>query len=190
MNNLDDSTLLQQIAAADSTALGLLYDRYGRLIYSISFQIVNDAILAEEVTQDVFVQVWKKASTYDSTQGKVTTWLISIARNRTIDQLRRRKIRPESRSVAWDDCCEDNADSSIPIELGVIDTERRTVLLTALSALPTDQREALSLAYFNGMTQQEIADTLHQPLGTIKTRIRLALQKLRTTIESQPIRNE
>ena len=182
MKGQDDALLLQRIAGEDQSALGILYDQYGRLIYSIAVQILSDDVLAEEVTQDVFIQVWKKAATYDSSQGKVLTWLASIARHRAIDQFRHRRIRPEGRSVAWEDCCEDQSDSSLSIEPGMLDQETRQQIQQALASLPKDQREALSLAYFNGLTQQQIADHLGEPLGTIKTRVRLALQKMRSML--------
>lgn len=190
MNVLEDPLLLQRIAHQDQSALGILYDQYGRLIFSIACQILTDEVLAEEVTQDVFLQVWKKAETYNATQGKVLTWLSSIARHRAIDMLRRRSIRPEGRSVAWEDCCEDRMDDSLAVEPGMMDSETRLHLLQALAGLPPDQREALSLAYFNGLTQQEIAFRLHEPLGTVKTRIRLALIKLRGILDPASIKNE
>ena len=183
----DDAFLLQRIAQEDQISLGILYDQYGRLIYSIAWQILGDSSLAEEVTQDVFIQVWKKANTYDSSQGKVLTWLTSIARHRAIDIFRQRKIRPEGRSIAWEDCCEDHQDDSAEIERGMLNFEARKQLQEALSTLPKDQREALSLAYFNGLTQQEIAAQLNEPLGTIKTRVRLALLKLRAILDPDRI---
>lgn len=190
MNAYDDPLLLQRIAREDQSALGILYDQYGRLIYSIACQILSDEVLAEEVTQDVFIQVWKKADTYNAAQGKVLTWLASIARHRAIDMLRRRSIRPEGRSIAWEDCCEDHIDDSLAVEPGLMDSETRQQLRLALASLPADQREALSLAYFNGLTQQEISAHLHEPLGTVKTRIRLALIKLRTVLDPSRIKNE
>ena len=190
MNATEDPLLFQKIARKDQEALGVLYDQYGRLIFSIACQILSDEVLAEEVTQDVFLQVWKKAESYNPAQGKVITWLTSIARHRAIDMLRRRNIRPEGRSIAWDECCDDHMDDSLAVEPGMIDSESRLHLLQALTGLPPDQREALSLAYFNGLTQQEIAIRLHEPLGTVKTRIRLALIKLRGVLDPMKIKNE
>jgi RNA polymerase sigma-70 factor, ECF subfamily len=186
----NDPLLLQRIAREDQVALGILYDQYGRLIFSIACQILSDDVLAEEVTQDVFIQVWNKADTYNVAQGKVLTWLTSIARHRAIDMLRRRNIRPEGRSVAWEECCEDHLDDSLAVEPGLIDSEARQQLLQALASLPNDQREVLSLAYFNGMTQQEISAHLHEPLGTVKTRIRLALIKLRGVLDPTRVSHE
>ena len=190
MNANEEPLLLQRIAREDQTALGILYDQYGRLIFSIACQILGDDVLAEEVTQDVFLQVWKKAESYNAVQGKVITRLTSIARHRAIDMLRRRNIRPEGRSVAWEECCEDHMDDALAVEPGLIDSESRQHLLQALAGLPQDQREALSLAYFNGLTQQEIASHLQEPLGTVKTRIRLALIKLRGVLDPARVKND
>ncbi len=189
MSAQEDVLLLQRIAREDQTALGALYDLYGRLIYSIAYHVLSDEALAEEVTQDVFIQVWKKAALYDPGQGKVLTWLSSITRHRAIDMFRRRRVRPEGRSIAWEDCCEDQIDESLSVEPGVVDTEARKQIQKALSALPKDQREALSLAYFNGLTQQEIAQQLKEPLGTVKTRVRLALIKLRAVLDPDLVRS-
>jgi len=100
---LDDASLIQLIALNHTDALSALYDRYGRLVYSIAFNSIGDQGVAEDVVQDVFTQVWKKANTYDARIAKVSTWLISITRNRTIDEFRRGKIRPEKTSVSWED---------------------------------------------------------------------------------------
>jgi RNA polymerase sigma-70 factor, ECF subfamily len=181
---VEDGVLLDRITRQDTAALAQLYDRYGRLVFSIACQILSDESLAEEVTQDVFVQIWNKAATYEAAQGKVLTWLSSIARHRAIDQFRRRKVRPEGSSVAWDNCCDDSGDDTLDVEPKILSGEQRRQLVNALLTLPTDQREALALAYFKGLTQQEIATHLREPLGTIKTRIRLALQKLRSVMEA------
>jgi RNA polymerase sigma-70 factor (ECF subfamily) len=184
MAPIPDSFLIERITHQDTTALSELYDRYGRLVFSIALRILGDAETAEEITQDVFVLVWQKASSFDHAQGKLMTWIASIARNRSIDQLRRVRIRPEGYSIAWEDCCAEDADEQPGIENGVMDNHQRLLLIKSVNALPQDQREALSLAFFYGMTQQEISDKLNQPLGTVKTRIRLGLQKLRAVITS------
>lgn len=185
INQTEDLILLERITQLDDTALAQLYDRYGRLVFSIACQILADESLAEEVTQDVFVQIWKKALTYEPAQGKVLTWMSSITRHRAIDQIRRRRIRPEGSSIAWEDCCEENGDDTLDVEPKILSSEQRRQLIGALNTLPAEQREALALAYFKGFTQQEIALQLGEPLGTVKTRIRLALQKLRAVLESE-----
>jgi RNA polymerase sigma-70 factor (ECF subfamily) len=181
--SIQDAHLIHRITNADSAALSELYDRYSRLIFSIAFHILGDSAVAEEVTQDVFVLVWNKAATFDPEQGKVLTWLTSVTRHRAIDHYRRLKVRPEGHSVGWEECCDENSEDGQSVEPDLITHEQRSMLMKSLAILPPDQREALTLAYFHGLTQQEIAAKLDQPLGTIKTRIRLALQKLRSTMD-------
>jgi RNA polymerase sigma-70 factor (ECF subfamily) len=175
---MDDVTLIRDIAQAKPEALGRLYDRYSRLVFSLAYAIIADRAVAEEITQDVFVRVWQRAITYHPEQAQVSTWLTAITRHHAIDVLRRRNARPEANSVGWDDLppqalaahdLEDHAEQSL---LG----ER---LRAALADLPADQQQALTLAFLHGYTQQQIAELLRQPLGTIKTRIRAAMQKLR-----------
>lgn len=178
-----DAAILLRIDRRDPKALGDLYTRYSRLVFSIALKILNSSESAEEVTQDVFLQVWHKASSYDPVQGKFSTWISSIARNRAIDHYRRLQVRPESSSIAWEDCCEDNPGDNREIEPTIISSNQRHTLIDAIQTLPEDQQKALSLAYFAGMTQQEISDHLQVPLGTVKTRIRLALQKLRAALD-------
>jgi RNA polymerase sigma-70 factor, ECF subfamily len=181
MDQTEDIFYLQRIAEGDSNALADFYDRYCRLVYSVAFQVLGDAQQAEEVVQDVYIQVWNKADTYDPSQGKVTTWITSITRHRAIDHYRRIDVRAEGHSVSWDDCCTESPDDDGQIEPDMIHSEQRRMVIQALSELPADQKAAIALVYFRGMTQQEIASHLNEPLGTIKTRIRLGLQKLRAS---------
>lgn len=182
MESIPEFLLLQRIARGDAQALAEFYDRFSRLAFSIALQILQNSAEAEEVTQDVFIQVWNKAATYDAAQGRVLTWFSSIARHRAIDQLRRRKVRPEGNSVGWDEYCLDQGENNPGVEQGLISSQQREVVRAALLELPSEQREALALAYFQGLSQQEIADQLHQPLGTVKTRIRLGMMKLRSAL--------
>ncbi len=163
-------------------AISDLYDRYGRLVFSLAVHIVGDAAVAEEVTQDVFVQVWNKAGTFRPESGKVITWLSSVARYRAIDVLRRQKVHPEGLPVNLEDgfSFEEDQDADVELEVEIL-IERQRVR-RALQQLPADQCKALTLAYFQGLTQQEISDLLNEPLGTVKTRIRLAMQKLKQTL--------
>lgn len=177
---LDDEALIRLIAHSKTEALSVLYDRYGRLVFSLAIHIVGDQATAEEITQDVFFRIWEKASTYRVEQAKVSTWLTSITRYRAIDILRQRGVRPEQNSVDWAE------DTLSMLPAGADDPEDATELSMeqkriqkALANLPEDQRQAVALAYFQGMTHTEIAETLKVPLGTVKTRIRLAMQKLR-----------
>ncbi len=175
----DDESLIRFITQGQSAALGLLYDRYGRLVFSLAFQVTNDAGVAEEITQEVFLQIWNKAGTYQAAQGKVTTWITSVARHRAIDSLRRRGARPEGHQVDF----EDNEAPELVDPKGVEDqvefSQRSQAVRRAMAQLPKEQQKALALAYFKGLTHQEIAEQTGEPLGTVKTRIRLAMLKLK-----------
>jgi RNA polymerase sigma-70 factor, ECF subfamily len=179
----DDERLILGIAAAQTEALAVLYDRYGRLVFSLAVRVLNDEGLAEEVTQDVFTQCWNKAGQYRSEQGKVITWLTSMARNRSIDLLRRRSVRPEGHQVGWADGTSPDLPDPLDVEATVEVDQDRHRLLAAIAALPEEQKRVLALSYYQGMSHQEISTELGEPLGTVKTRLRLAMQKLRQTLE-------
>jgi RNA polymerase sigma-70 factor, ECF subfamily len=181
----DDEELIRLITQLREEALAQLYDRYNRLVFSLALAIVNDRATAEEITLDVFMRVWQKADSYRSDQAKVSTWLTHIARHHAIDVLRRRSVRPDQYAVDWEDAIPDPVSPEHnPQEFAEISQQRERVQ-AALAQLPADQRQALTLAYFNGYTQRQIAEVLKQPLGTIKTRLRLALQKLRDFLRDE-----
>lgn len=180
---MDDYGLLRMIATAEAAALNALYERYGRLVYSLALYILNDPAAAEEVTQDVFVQVWNKADTYQPEQGKVVTWLTSVARYRAIDVLRRTNVRPEGHLAELDDGAGFELRDDMHVEALVEQNQERSQVIAALGQLPPEQRRALAYAYFLGYSHQQIADLLGEPLGTVKTRIRLAMQKLRQLLK-------
>lgn len=188
-STFDDTVLLRQIARAQADALSVLYDRYHRLVFSLAYNVVGDSATAEEITLDVFTQVWQKAATYRVDRAKVSTWLTSITRYRAIDELRRRGSRVEQRSVAWDDLTVAAEPTVSGPEVVVEFSMQRQKVRAAVAQLPEEQKEALGLAYFRGFSHTEIAEQLGQPLGTVKTRIRLALQKLRQLLEDEnPVR--
>jgi RNA polymerase sigma-70 factor, ECF subfamily len=180
-----DETLIGLIAQSQEQALAQLYDRYHRLIFSLALAIVTDRDTAEEVTLDVFMRVWQKAGTYRVDQAKVSTWLTHIARHHAIDVLRRRAVRVDQSAVHWEDgfshveSSQPNPQESAELSL------RRERIQSALAQLPDEQKQALTLAYFGGYTQSQIAEILRQPLGTIKTRLRLAMQKLREFLSDE-----
>ncbi len=181
---LNDETLMRLIAQAQENALGELYDRYSRLVYSMALNSVGEPALAEEITQDVFLRIWNKATTYQAEQGKVMTWIASITRYRSIDMLRRLKVRPEGNRSAWVEEDDEPFESIDPIDIEeqVELNQRSENIRKAIAELPKDQSQALTLAFFNGYSHAEIAQILNEPLGTVKTRIRLAMQKLRQTL--------
>jgi RNA polymerase sigma-70 factor (ECF subfamily) len=188
-SGLDDESLLRLIAFAKTAALAEFYDRYSRLVYSLAMFILNDGESAEEVTQDVFMRIWEKAETYRSEQAKVSTWLTSITRNRAIDILRRQRARPEGHRVGLgEEAFEAMVAADLPEpEEAVVEILQARKVRVAISTLPQDQRRALALAYFGGYSHTEIAAVLGEPLGTVKTRIRMAMQKLRSMLEEDSL---
>lgn len=185
MKELDDASLIGLIAQADMDAFGELYDRYNRLVFSIAYAVVGDHATAEEITLDVFVHVWQRAKTYRSERAKVSTWLVAITRHQAIDILRWQKSRPEiQHSVEWDETMMGNENQpSDPQEQVELSLQRKKVR-EALARLPESQRKALALAYFQDYSHVQIAEALKEPLGTIKTRIRTAMQKLRQMLDA------
>ena len=189
LTKLDDATLIRLIVRADADALSELYDRYSRLVFGLALSTVGDHGAAEEITLDVFTRVWEKASTYRGEHGRVTTWLTSIARHRSIDILRRRGARAEAQSIEWTELMPEAEPSVNGPEEAVELRMQRQRLRAALAQLPPEQRQVLTLAYFRGYTHSEIAEALGQPLGTVKTRIRLAMQKLRESLQEGPVQS-
>jgi len=181
---LTDLELLAQISKQDREALATLYDRYGRRVFALAVRILNDPVGSEEVTQDVFMSVWRRGASYTSKKGKFTTWMFSIAHNRTIDELRKRR-RDRSRE---NDDIEDHYDlksSDIsPADAAVAQSEYAKVK-AAMDKLPEEQKSVVELSYFKGLTQTEIATKSGQSLGTGKTRMRLALKKLRVALSAE-----
>jgi len=163
---------MRRILDGDETALGTLYDRYGSLVYSVANRILRDSGAAEEVLQDIFHQVWRMAARFDFHRGPLTAWLLVMARNRSIDRLRQR--RPESDIencvIASGTDLRDETERSLVIEK----------VRLVMNEMSPDQRTAIELAFFQGLTHTEIAEKTGEPLGTIKTRIRSGLQMLRT----------
>lgn len=187
-SKFDDETLMRLITQRKSEALGVLYDRYGRLVYSVSYQATSHAELAEEVTQDTFLRVWQSAASFDPRQGRLVPWLTRIARNRAIDHYRRQQARMEGHSDYFEEMPNfDLSDDDQDVEAGVEASQQRRVIRAALSQLPEEQRSVLALAYFRGLTHEQIASQLNQPLGTVKTRLRLGMQKLRRSLQAGEI---
>src|SRR5512136_543357 len=153
----DDSVLVSLVARRDEAALSALYDRYSRLVFSLAVRIVGERALAEEITADAFVRVWRSASSFAEERGRFVAWLMSVTRHRAIDELRRLSVRPEGSSVELNEAL--NTAQPDPLEEVVDVRRRRGQVRAALAMLPAPQREALELAYFRGLTQQEIAET-------------------------------
>jgi RNA polymerase sigma-70 factor (ECF subfamily) len=172
-----DARLLDRIVARDQSAVGELYDRHGRLLFGLLVRMLRDHGDAEEVLQDVFVQAWTRASTFDASLGSAAGWLIGIARHRAIDRMRSNASRRRGADAGTP------APSIATPESAAGNAERRDVVRHALALLPAEQRELIQRAYFMGATQSELAEQLKLPLGTVKTRIRSGLAALRNTLD-------
>ena len=185
----DDAALVAALARGDARALELVYERHSRGVYSLALRLLSDGPAAEEVVQETFLKLWRQPSAYQPTRGRLFPWLLGVAHHHAVDVLRRRQLEQRHRIAAvatnsGDGLTEllDNfglasADGDPQSGIGAI--EDRHVVGRALAGLPNEQRVPLELAYFRGLTQLEIATLLGQPLGTIKTRMRLGLQQLR-----------
>ncbi|XGV95774.1 MAG: sigma-70 family RNA polymerase sigma factor [Leptolyngbya sp. BL-A-14] len=177
-----EAALLSRVAQHDQSALAELYDRYARVLYSVAFKSLRSAEESEEVVLDVFAQVWRTAARYDVAKGRVDSWLFMMTRSRVLDRLRSlqrtTKVTLASENLAEIQTTTPGVD---PIE-NVLLSERRDRVLAALSQLPEEQRQVIELAYYKGLTQSEIAAQTNLSLGTVKTRIRLGLNKLRTAL--------
>lgn len=185
VTNLDDLALMRRIAQGDEDALGELYDRYGRLVFSVAYRVVHNREITEEITLDIFVRVWEKADQYDPELAQISTWLTRLARNLAIDRLRREQVRPFHHSIHWSDVTAEPVTEPNQPETAVQLNLQQQRVRTAVASLPSAQKEALALAFFQGYTHREIAQVLDQPLGTVKGRIRAAMQKLRDILADE-----
>ncbi len=179
------------VAVGDQFAFGVVYDRYADLVYSAAYRVLGDAGLAEDAAQDVFVRIWQRPESFVPSRGRFLSWLLSVARNRAVDEIRSRGRRWKREGTTFDPLTE--RDAAIPDESSDgIDPlwaaelkENQLAVRDALALLPDEQRRVLAMSYFGGYTQQEISVRLHEPLGTVKTRIRLGMQKLRNALGDQ-----
>jgi RNA polymerase sigma-70 factor (ECF subfamily) len=180
---LADRAALARMARGDESGLAELYDRHSRLVFSLALRILQNRADAEDVVQEVFAQVWTQARRYEGERGSVAAWMLMMARSRAIDRLRSRRARPESGGQT--PAAQDVADAAPTQDLQLLSNEEVAKLREALDGLPAVQRTALELAYYEGLTHAEIAQRLSEPLGTVKTRIRQAVIKLRESLASR-----
>ena len=182
---LSDQDLLAHIVRGRKEALEVLYERYSGAVYSLAVHMLRDRGAAEEVAQDAFFNVWRRASSFRPERGKVTAWLFSIAHHRVIDEVRRRRRREQTQVFHDVDLINQPADETgDPVMYAMLQV-KRSILKEAMEALRPEQRDVVVLAYYGGLTHTEIAHRLSQPLGTVKTRMRLALKKLREVLGPQ-----
>ena len=176
-----DEELLEQIRARDVSALDVLYERYKSYAFALAYRMVGNREVAEEVTQDAFLSVWRQGATYRPALGRVKPWLLSIVHHRAIDFLRTAAAKRQN--VALDDAWMQASD--VDVFRDVYSTLRREQIVRALASLPGEQRQAVELAYFQGCTFVEIGDMTGVPVGTVKSRVRLALGKLRVLLNQE-----
>jgi RNA polymerase sigma-70 factor (ECF subfamily) len=174
--------LVQRLKRRDPNAMMELYDRYGRLIFSIIFRAVNDTGVAEDITQETFLRVWNRIGSFDETKGQFERWLVTVARNRAFDHLRSIRNAPAISSVSLTDL---ERSGLYAVDPGHADqVVSAEAVRDALNRLSPDQREVIELTHFEGMTQTEIAGKLNKPLGTVKGLVRSALKSLRSAVVS------
>jgi RNA polymerase sigma-70 factor, ECF subfamily len=176
-----ERSLVARCAAGDEQALGQLYDRLGRQAYALARRVTQDDGLAADVVQEAFLDAWKSSARYDESRGKVATWLLTIVHRRAVDTVRRASVRPGVASKPVEGLPEIAGDVDVPGD--VIGRDEAARVRAALAQLPATQRNVLELAYLDGLTQSEIADRLHEPLGTVKSRTHTGLQRLRELLE-------
>jgi RNA polymerase sigma-70 factor (ECF subfamily) len=179
----EDVALVEGVVARRPEALAELYDRYSHLLMALASRILGDAADAEEVLQEAFLQVWNQAGRYDPARSSVSTWLVLIARSRAIDRLRNLRVVQRVASESQREKLETHT-SPRGVQ-NVLNAERRLRLEEELSRLPVEQRQVLQMAYYEGMTQSEIAQKTGIPLGTVKTRTLLAVRKLRKALAAE-----
>lgn len=180
-----DEQLMKGVQAGDGQAVAALYDRYNMLVFSLALRMLNDREGAEELVQEVFLRAWRQAGTYQPALGRLSTWLLGITRNLAVDELRRRGVRPQR---ADGEAAQEHLET-LPapefddpaVQAGRAD--QRAEIQQALDTLPPAQRTVIEMAYYSGLSQSEIAAALGDPLGTVKTRMRLATQKLREQLQ-------
>lgn len=180
---VSDAALMARVAQHDKRALELLYDMYAPSAMGLALKMLGERNTAEEIVQEAFWRVWKRASTFELQRGQFGAWLFGIVHNLAIDEMRRRRVRPNTVSTdAEDDSMLELPDHEVDVAESAFQRVTGEQVRVALRELPDAQRSVIELAYFEGLTHQEIASRLDEPIGTIHTRARLALQKLRETL--------
>jgi RNA polymerase sigma-70 factor (ECF subfamily) len=183
LSDAREVALLRAVAGGDQKAFAQLYDAYSSILFGLLLRILHSRPEAEDVLQEVFLQVWQQASNYKAERGRPFTWLVTLARSRAIDRLRLNESRERTANVVATSV--DATDEAADAVEETFRSEQSDIVRRALEAIPEDQRRTLLLAYFGGLTQTEIADELREPLGTIKTRMRSGMRKLRELLSEK-----
>jgi len=181
LQRLADEDLMPLVERKDPAAFEIVYDRHGGAAYSLAYRIVGDRLVAEDVTQEAFLSVWRSGARFDRARGSVRTWLLGVVRNRAIDVLRREAGRAPTVSIELDTVPEQESRFE-PTDAEALRREAGREVRGVLAGLPEDQLKVVQLAYFGGLSHSEIAEVLGMPLGTVKGRMRLAMEKLRATL--------
>ncbi len=190
-----DKQLVQGLVRRDPNAMMDLYQRYGRLLYSIILRAVNDSAIAEDITQETFLRVWSRVASFNPEKGNLEAWLVTVARNRAFDYLRSMRNAPETSSLSFTEL-ESSSSSFLLTDTAQLSRLTATdAVRAALDGLKSEQREVIELTHFEGMTQTEIAGRLQKPLGTVKGLVRSALKSLRSSLSAtvtapSEVRNE
>ena len=171
-----DAELVERLRKRDPQALGELYDRYGRLTYSLIYRIVRDTGIAEDLVQETFLRVWNRAQAFDAARGALGSWLLAVARNRAIDYTRSTSGRMRN-ALELDET--EHPSAFVDMEKEVLNSDRARRVRQAMEKLNANQRSVIELAYFEGLSQTEMAERMGQPFGTVKTWVRMALRALR-----------
>ncbi len=178
--NPSDEALLALVARGDDDALAALYDRFGRIAYAVALRVVRDSELAQDAVQDAFLAAWRTAAGFDPARGTAATWLLTLVHRRSVDIVRREQRR------RTEPLAEGNAGTGGAVDEDAVIRDRRRTVQEALTRLPPEQRQALELAYYGGLTQSELAEQLGVPLGTVKSRMFTALSRLRDLLGEPP----
>lgn len=182
--SLEDHQLMERISSQEKPALDALYGRYMSPVYSLAMFMLKQQALAEEVTQDIFLNIWLKAGSFKPDRGQPKAWIMSVAHHKIVDVIRSRRRAIVMTEPADFEVLEQLPAGGASTEQQVEQNLERERIMKALATLPEPQREVITLAYFEGYSQSEMADRLNQPLGTVKTRVRLAMQKLRVVLQA------
>lgn len=175
-----DGDLARRLKSRDQSAMGEMYDRYGRLAFSLIVRIVRNEGIAEDLVQETFLRVWNRSASFDEEKGALAPWVLAVARNRAIDYVRSLEARETRNSMELDKL--ERPGVCAVVDDAFLQVDRVCLLKTAFDKLPPNQRMVLELAYFEGMSQPEMAERMKQPLGTVKTWVRTALRSLREEI--------